>query len=254
MSHDIDAVFLDVGNTLRIVVEDEPFQAQARRQLVELVGADETPEAFHDLLEERYKVYRKQAKATLTEAPESELWTRWMLPDWPAERIAPLAGRLTRLWRDTDGRRVARPDVKATVLELDRRGYCLGIIANTITETEIPDWMVEDGVAHYFKTVILSSKVRLRKPDPAIYDLACRAIGKPPENCAYIGDNPIRDVEGTRAAGWAMMVRIDEPDTIKNEPQEITSRADHTIAEISELLGIFPPLANRRGGVHGKGL
>ncbi|MBQ9188075.1 MAG: HAD-IA family hydrolase, partial [Clostridia bacterium] len=133
-------------------------------------------------------------------------------------------------------------DVKSTIIELDRRGYTLGIIANTITETEIPDWMIADGVAHYFKAVILSSKVRLRKPDPEIYFLACRAIGKKPEQCAYVGDNPIRDVEGTRKAGFSTMVRIDEPDTIKKEPQEIILQPDYTITRISELLDIFPPL------------
>ena len=132
--------------------------------------------------------------------------------------------------------------MKDTIIELDRRGYTLGIIANTITETEIPDWMIADGVAHYFKAVILSSKVRIRKPDPAIYHLACRAIGKKEENCAYVGDNPIRDVQGTRDAGFALMIRIDEPDTIAKEPQEITLHPDYTITRISELLDIFPPL------------
>lgn len=33
--------------------------------------------------------------------------------------------------------------------------------------------MAADGVAQCFKTTILSSKVRLRKPDPDIYHLAC---------------------------------------------------------------------------------
>ena len=75
--------------------------------------------------------------------------------------------RLTRLWRDHDGRRVARPDAVATLKELCARGYTLGIIANTVTETEIPDWMAADGVAQCFKTTILSSKVRLRKPAAA---------------------------------------------------------------------------------------
>ena len=78
--------------------------------------------------------------------------------------------------------------------------------------------------------------------DPEIYFLACRAIGKKPEQCAYVGDNPIRDVEGTRKAGFAMMIRIDEPDTIKKEPQEIILKPDYTITRIGELLDIFPPL------------
>ena len=45
------------------------------------------------------------------------------------------------------------PMSRKPVLELDRRGYILGIIANTITETEIPDWMESDGLTNYFKAV-----------------------------------------------------------------------------------------------------
>ena len=135
MKKDIEAIFLDVGNTLRIVIEDKAFMARSKQQLVELTGAQMSPDAFFNLLEERYKVLRKQAKEMLIEASEKEMWTQWMLPDFPAEKIAPLSGKLTRLWRDCDGRRVPRPDVKDVVIELSQRGYILGIIANTITET-----------------------------------------------------------------------------------------------------------------------
>ena len=113
MQNNIEAIFLDVGNTLRIVIEDKAFIAQSKRQLVELTGAQETPEAFHEKLEERYKVLRKRAKEKLIEASEKEMWTQWMLPDFPAEKIAPLSGKLTRLWRDCDGRRVPRAGCQA---------------------------------------------------------------------------------------------------------------------------------------------
>lgn len=242
MKSAIDTIFFDIGNTLRIVVPDPEFQQQAREGLIRLTGTTDSPEDFFEKLEKNWDKYRKYAKTSLLDVSEMELWTQWLLPDYPTEIIAAAAGRLTRFWRDVDGRRIPRSDVKATLLELRRRGYTMGIIANTITETEIPDWMVEDGVAGCFKAVILSSKVRIRKPDPAIYTLAARAIGAKPENCAYIGDNPIRDVEGTRAAGFGMMIRIDEPDTIAKEPQSDDYKPDYTVQAISEMLDIFPPL------------
>ena len=238
----IDTIFFDIGNTLRIVTKDKTFSDAAEQELMQLVGATEPHDVFFDKLNERWNTYRKAAKSGHLDASEMELWSQHLLPDYPIDLVCSVAGRLTRLWRDHDGRRVARPDVKDTLIELDRRGYTMGIIANTITETEIPDWIIEDGVARYFKTVILSSKVRLRKPDPEIYRLACRAIDKPPVQCAYIGDNPIRDVQGTREAGFSMMVRIDEPDTLAKEPQELKQNVDYTITRISELLDIFPPL------------
>jgi FMN phosphatase YigB (HAD superfamily) len=238
---EIEAIFLDIGNTMRIVIEDPEFQAQAKQDLYELVGAKESMDEFFDKIDVNWKAYRKQSKASLKEASERELWSKWLLPDYPEEVIAPQAGRLTRLWRDHDGRRVPRLDAKETIIELDRRGYLLGIIANTITETEIPDWMESDGVRQYFKTVILSSKVTLRKPDPEIYWLAAREIGVEPNKCAYVGDNPVRDVEGTYAAGYGLMILFEEPATLAKEPPDKWIKPDYTIRETRELLDIFPP-------------
>jgi HAD superfamily hydrolase (TIGR01662 family) len=241
MSKKIEAIFLDVGNTLRIVIEDKEFAANAKQQLVELTGAPMSPDEFFALLEERYQVLRKRAKEQLIEASEKEMWTQWMLPDFPAEKIGPLSGKLTRLWRDSDGRRVPRPDVTKVVIELSKRGYLLGIIANTITETEIPDWIETDHLTEYFKTVILSSKLGIRKPNPEIYLEAARRIGVKPENCVYVGDNPVRDVEGAHAAGYGMSIILIEPATLKKEPPKGDIKPDRTIQELIELLDIFPP-------------
>lgn len=240
MNQNIEAIFLDVGNTLRIVIEDPEFMAKAKKDLMRLVGTQESEKDFFEGLETRWKAYRKQSKETLVEASEKVLWTKWLLPDCPAEDIGPLAGKLTRLWRDRDGRRVPRPDVKSTVVELHKRGYILGIIANTITETEIPDWMEADGLTRYFKAVVLSSKVGTRKPDPEIYWEAARRVGVDPAKCAYVGDNPVRDVEGTQRAGFGMMILIMEPATLAKEPPTGEVKPDCKIHETRELLDIFP--------------
>jgi FMN phosphatase YigB (HAD superfamily) len=239
--NDIEAIFLDVGNTLRIVIEDQDFMTQARQKLVELTGAHETSDAFHQKLTERYKVLRKRAKETLIEASEKEMWTKWMLPDFPAEIIAPLSPKLTRLWRDCDGLRVPRLDARETILELSRRGYLMGIIANTITETEIPDYLETDGLTNSFKTVILSSKVGIRKPNPEIYWEAARRIEVEPAKCVYIGDNPLRDMEGTRAAGYGLFILFYEPATQAKEPPTGEIEPDFVIHELRDLLNIFPP-------------
>ena len=241
MNQDIQAIFLDVGNTLRVVVEDECFQAAARQQLLALVGATEPEAVFFERLDRRWKAYRKWSFDNLTEASEQELWTHFLLLDFPCEQIAPLAGKLTRLWRDKDGRRVPRPDVKRTIIELSERGYLLGILANTITETEIPDWMKTDGLTEYFRAVVLSSKVRFRKPGPEIYWEAARRIGVEPACCAYVGDNPIRDVEGTRKAGFGMSIILLDRDEDQQELPSGNIQPDCIIHECSELLDIFPP-------------
>ena len=242
MTPDIEAIFLDVGNTLRIVIKDEPYQAEARKQLMAIADTKESTDEFFAKMDVRWKAYRKWSFENLTEASEEELWTKFLLPDLPSEKIAPLAGKLTRLWRDKDGRREPRDDVKKVVIELSKRGYILGIIANTITETEIPDWLERDGLTSYFKSIVLSSKFRHRKPGPEIYWEAAKRAGVDPIKCAYVGDNPDRDVVGTRKAGFGTIIILIDPEKHGKEAPTGECIPDKFIKDCSDLLDIFPPL------------
>jgi len=240
MKHDIRAIFVDVGDTMRILVKDEPHQARSRQQLAALAGTGESPEAFYERLNARYQDYRKWAFETMREASEEELWTRWMLPDCPAEKIRPLSRELSFQFRQSKGRRVVPPDVKPAIVELNKRGYVLGIISNLITVHEIPDWLEAEGLMPYFKSVLLSSVFGRRKPDPAIYLEAARRAGVEPAQSAYVGDNPKRDVVGARQAGFGMVIIMMEPAELEQEPSTGESKPDLIIHEFSKLLDIFP--------------
>lgn len=237
----IEVIFIDIGDTLRVLVEDEPYQARARQQIASLAGASEDPAAFCARLDERYKVYRKWAFETLREASERELWTRWLLPDLPAERIGPVAGDLTFLYRQTMGRRFARPGARDVVVELTRRGYRLGILSNTITEREIPNWLEEDGLSQFFPTVVLSSVFGHRKPGPEIYWEAARVAGVEPGRAAYVGDKPSRDVVGARRAGLGMSIIMIDPESPKKKDLTGENEPDLVIAAFRDLLDVFPP-------------
>lgn len=241
MKQDITAIFIDLGNTLRILIKDEAHMTQARRRIVELIGTGEAPEAFCARLDERYKTYRRWAFDNLTEAPESELWTRWLAPEFPAEKIAPLGTELTYQYRQSMGRRVVVERGKEVVEELHRRGYILGIISNVISSQEIPDWLEADGFAPYFKSVVLSSVFGRRKPDPLIYHEAARLAGVDPACCVYVADNPKRDVAGTRRAGFGMIILMMTPEKMNEEPIPEENQPDLIIHEFHQLLDIFPP-------------
>lgn len=240
MSTRIDAIFIDLGNTLRMLVKDEEHMAKARQQIVSLVGTTEDPLEFCQKLDARYKVYRKWAFENLAEAPESELWTRWLVPEFPVERIAPLGEELTYQYRQSMGRRVVVKHGKEVIAELHQRGYVLGIISNLIGTREIPDWLEADGFSVYFKSVVLSSVFGKRKPDPAIYLEAARRAGVDPAHCAYIGDNLKRDVSGTRAAGFGMVVIMASPEDLAGEIIAAENKPDIIIHEFSQLLDLFP--------------
>jgi putative hydrolase of the HAD superfamily len=240
MIADIQAIFIDLGNTLRILLKDEAHMARARQEIVRLVGTNENPVEFCQKLNERYKTYRKWAFENLKEAPEADLWTRWMVPEFPADKIGPLGAELTYQYRQSMGRRVVVDGGREVVDELQKRGYTLGIISNLIGTREIPDWLVAEGFAPYFKSIALSSVLGIRKPDPAIYLEAARKAGVEPGNCAYIGDNLNRDVAGTRAAGFGMVVILISPEDLVEAVITDENRPDVIIHEFQKLLEIFP--------------
>ena len=240
MNGAVEAIFIDLGNTLRVLIKDEAHMAQARQALAALVGTDEDPQAFYARLEERYKAYRKWAFENSREAPEPELWTRWLAPEFPAGRIAPLGVELTFQFRQAMGRRVVVAHGKEVVAELDRRGYILGIISNVIASREIADWMEADGFAPYFKSVVLSSVFGWRKPHPAIYLEAARLAGVDPARCVYVGDNLKRDVTGTRAAGFGGVVILISPEELAEASFTAENRPDVIIHEFVQLLDLFP--------------
>ena len=240
MTKNIEAIFIDLGNTLRSLVKDEDHMRRARNEITRLVGTDEDPLAFVEKLNARYKGYRKWAFENLAEAPEAELWTRWLVPDFPVERIAPLGGELTYQFRQSMGRRVVVEGGRQVLEELGRRGYTLGIISNLIGTREIPEWLENEEYARYFKAVVLSSVLGIRKPSPEIYYEAARQAGVKPEQCAYVGDNLKRDVTGTRAAGFGMVVIMMPVEELADAEITDENRPDEIIHNFRKLLDIFP--------------
>jgi HAD superfamily hydrolase (TIGR01549 family) len=240
MFETIDVIFLDIGNTLRILLDDCEHRVAARRKITQLLEIDEDPEEFCKKLDDRYKVYRKWAFENLQEAPEAELWTRWLAPDLPPEKIAPLGVELTFQYRQSMGRRVVVEGGKEVVVELHKRGYTLGIISNLITSQEIPDWMEEDGFNPYFKSVVLSSVYGKRKPDPDVFLEAARRAEAEPERCVYVGDNPKRDVIGARQAGFGAVILLMDPEKMNEKPITDENKPDLIIHSFRELLDVFP--------------
>jgi len=240
MSANIEAIFIDLGNTLRILIKDQEHMARARQEIVRLLGTKEDSVEFCKKLDERYKIYRKWAFENSAEAPEAELWTRWLAPEFPAVKVAPLGGELTYQFRQSNGRRVVVDGGREVLEELQKRGYTLGIISNLIGTREIPEWLEAEDFNRFFKSVVLSSVFGKRKPDSSVFFEAANRAGVDTSKCAYVGDNLKRDVTGTRAAGFGQIVIMISPEELAEAEITDENRPDVFIHQFRQLLDIFP--------------
>ena len=248
MTVTVQAVLFDVGSTLRRTTGQDPaVKEQKIRELTHLLGVEQSPQAFFNLLSERAAAYHQWAVTTLNELNEAELWTRWMLPDWPAEQIKAQAVHLNQLWREAIGRRDPLPESKAVVTELFRRGYRLGLASNTTSSTEVPHLLQNLEISGLFETVVLSCLFGKRKGAPSILLEAARRMGLKPEHCAYIGDQPQRDVMAARQAGFAQVILLRDPFLPERQTiDDPTLAPDTFINNLTDLYDYFPPHPDRK--------
>lgn len=92
----------------------------------------------------------------------------------------------------------------ASLAVLRERGWRLGIVTNGPPMQEA---VVDNaGLRDLVDTVCVSATVGLRKPDPAIFDLAAERCGAHASGNWMIGDSPSHDIAGALAsdmhAGW----------------------------------------------------
>ncbi len=242
MTNQVEAIMFDMGGTLRgSIKRDEAEKVEIVREIITLLDVDTPPAEFTELLTERTKKYRRWAKESLVDVNEHELWTKWLLPDWPPEQISGIVMELNRLWRKATGDRIVFPETKEVVLELFRRGYRLGLVSNTVSSVETPQLLDELELTGCFETVVLSCVVGIRKPNPAILLEATRRMEIDPRNCAYIGNLLNRDVQPSQKAGFARVVILRDPETFtEHQAQYPELKADEYIDDLKELLEIFP--------------
>ncbi|MEL7311376.1 MAG: HAD-IA family hydrolase [Pseudomonadota bacterium] len=85
------------------------------------------------------------------------------------------------------------------------------------------------GIAGWFVQSLSAREAGAAKPDRAIFDAAASALGVSPGEILHIGDDPVMDVEGARAAGqqslWLNRRARAWPEALDTPQLELTSLA-----------------------------
>ena len=203
-----------------------------------MVGTDIEPAAFCELLDRRYDKYREWCLSEMREAPEEELWCKWLVFDYDLDRVKKYAGDLTYEYRQVKGVRKVVAHGVETIDALEKRGYKLGIISDLIGTREIDEWLDNDNLRHYFSAVQLSSVCLLRKPAAGIYLRALEEAGVTAAESAFVGDNLNRDIIGAKRVGFGLTIAVEYPGTKLKLTEE--NKPDVVIHAFEDLLKILP--------------
>jgi len=248
MEPTIKAIFFDIGGTLRVSEDQNGRDPGKIEELIAFLGENCSVEEFSARIRKGEKAYRKWSKPAYLELSEAELWTRFLLPEYPKSFIQENAVKINQLWRESHVKHLL-PDMASTMLELSQRGYKLGLISNTTSSVEGHQILAENNLTNLFSCVILSAVFGRRKPHPSLFLEAARQAGVQPQECAYVGDRPSRDLLGARQSNYGEAVIInaagyfdDEFDPDDYEPEKdahLILKPDHSIGRLSELLDIY---------------
>lgn len=92
------------------------------------------------------------------------------------------------------------PDSEKLLAELKNRGYIVGIITNgpSILQHHKLD---TSGLRSYCDIIVVSGDIDIHKPDPEIFRYTADKLGLKTEECIYVGDNPVNDIQGALESG-----------------------------------------------------
>jgi putative hydrolase of the HAD superfamily len=129
---------------------------------------------------------------------------------------------------------VPRDDALSTLKELRRRGHRLGLIS--ACSQDVPDVWAESAFGECFDATVFSCSVGFSKPDPRIYQLACKELGVEPAECLFVGDGANDELPGAERAGIRAVQLRAPGEPLTPEGERWTGAYVESLSDVLELV------------------
>ena len=126
------------------------------------------------------------------------------------------------------------PDTVETLTKLSENGYAMGVISNTKSDWAVNAILRRRDLDGFFKTVVTSAALKIRKPRHEIFTRALADLDVSPSDAVFIGDSLEADVTGAKNMGMYSIHVLRKP----TESASL-SRPDATVTNLSEAPGII---------------
>lgn len=233
----IKAVCFDLGNTLiefgprqmtsqygrlkRLLEEahgpcdDERLEEIRKRQIVAPYRngfvENDLADCCRELIEEIYGV---EAADEQVAALTGERYAAFVEGIELGEEVLPLLGRLAERYR-------------------------LALLSNYPCGRSIRDGITRLGLAPHFETVVVSGEVGYVKPHRRPFEILIGDLGLRAEDCLYIGDNWLADIQGAKGMGMSAVLITQHVPYERFEPEEGDHEPDARIGRLEELAGLL---------------
>ena len=202
----IRAVLFDLGDTLVSYYQPQDFLPILRRSLdacLRTLGhGPASGEAGTELVHQALEL--NQERADLAVWPFEER-LRVLFARYAQFMDSELLDRLSQAFlQPIFATAQVSHDALPVLLGLRRRGVRTAIVSNTPWGSAGRIWRSElarHGLLTAVDAVVFCQDVGWRKPHPAPFRRALETVGVAPKEAAFVGDNPVWDVEGAEGAG-----------------------------------------------------
>jgi FMN phosphatase YigB (HAD superfamily) len=122
-------------------------------------------------------------------------------------------------------------DAEPTLKALSK--YCeMGIIANQ--SEDVAELIEKAGFGKFFKVQIISSSLKLKKPDSKIFELALKQAGQNAEDCIMVGDRLDTDICPANLLGMTTYRTTNSLFALQ-VPSRVCEHPAYTVAHLSEI-------------------
>jgi putative hydrolase of the HAD superfamily len=121
------------------------------------------------------------------------------------DQLRPIADTIASAWQT----HISIDPDSIPVLKALKQNKKIGLVSNFDHPQHVRNMLVQYGIEIFFDTIVISSEVGVKKPDPAIFSFALEQTGLLKNEVIYVGDTD-DDVTGATAAG-IQPIFIDRP-------------------------------------------
>lgn len=118
-----------------------------------------------------------------------------------------------KLWTDRLWRHTVIFDDTIKVLSYLSERYRLALLTNGSVYSQ-DNKLNTVKLKSWFEQIVITGTYNIHKPDTRIFDIMCDKLSVDPENCVYIGDSLVNDVNGSLNAGMKSIWMYPNPEIV----------------------------------------